>query len=179
MIELGHFDVALLANVFVRLVLALALTLPVALERERHAMSAGLRTFPIVAVGACALIILARAVLGPKSDQQTHVLQGLVTGVGFIGGGAIVKASDRVHGTATAASIWATAIIGAAVGFAQTEIAVVLAFVTYAALYMVGRFEASHHSTAGDAECETASVPDVAANAEHPDGAARPVIPRV
>jgi len=141
MIELGHFDFPFFVNVLVRLALALALTLPVALERERHAMSAGLRTFPIVAVGACALIILARIVLGPKSDQQTHVLQGLVTGVGFIGGGAIVKANDRVHGTATAASIWATAIIGAAVGFGQTEIAIVLAFVTFAALYMVGRFE--------------------------------------
>jgi len=144
MIALGRLDLAFLGEVFLRLALALVLTLPVARERERHAMSAGLRTFPIVAIGACALIILARVVLGPTSDQQTHVLQGLVTGVGFIGGGAIVKANDRVHGTATAASIWATAIIGAAVGFGQTEIAVVLAFVTFAALYMVGRFEERH-----------------------------------
>jgi putative Mg2+ transporter-C (MgtC) family protein len=56
--------------------------------------------------------LLSRAVLGPASDQQTHMLPGLVTGVGFIGGGAIIKANGRVHGTAAAASIWATAIIG-------------------------------------------------------------------
>jgi putative Mg2+ transporter-C (MgtC) family protein len=76
-------------------------------------------------------------VLGPASDQQTHVLQGLVTGVGFIGGGAILKANDRVHGTATAASIWATAIIGAAVGYRQSEIAIVLALLTFLTLRSV------------------------------------------
>src|SRR5262245_50994919 len=121
--------------------LAFVLTLPIAREREAHDVSAGLRTFPIVAVGACALILLSRAVLGPKSDSQTHVLQGLVTGVGFIGGGAIVKANDRVHGTATAASIWATAVIGASVGFGQSEIALVLAFTTFVTLRAVCRFE--------------------------------------
>jgi putative Mg2+ transporter-C (MgtC) family protein len=126
------------------MLLALALALPIAREREAHDVSAGLRTFPIVAIGSCGLILLARAVLGPTSDQQTHVLQGLVTGVGFIGGGAIIKANDRVHGTATAASIWATAIIGASVGFGQSEIAIVLAAVVFVTLNFVGRVEARH-----------------------------------
>jgi putative Mg2+ transporter-C (MgtC) family protein len=131
-----------LLDAFLRIGLALLLTLPIAREREAHDMSAGLRTFPIVAIGACALILLSRAVLGPGSDTQTHVLQGLVTGVGFIGGGAIIKANDRVHGTATAASIWATAVVGAAVGFGQSEIAIVLAAVNFLTLRAVGLLEA-------------------------------------
>ena len=134
-------DLSFLATIFARMVLALLLTLPIAREREHHDVSAGLRTFPIVAIGACGLVLLARAVLGPHSDQQTHVLQGLVTGVGFIGGGAIVKAGDRVHGTATAACIWSTAIIGASVGFGQSEIAVVLAIVTFVTLRAVSRLD--------------------------------------
>jgi putative Mg2+ transporter-C (MgtC) family protein len=134
-------DTSLLLSAALRMALALALTLPIARERQAHDVSAGLRTFPIVAVGACALILLSRIVLGPKSDSQTHVLQGLVTGVGFIGGGAIVKANDRVHGTATAASIWATAVIGASVGFGQSEIALVLALTTFITLRAVGRLE--------------------------------------
>jgi len=139
---MSELDVPFLLHATGRMLLALALALPIARERETHDVSAGLRTFPIVAIGSCGLILLARAVLGPASDQQTHVLQGLVTGVGFIGGGAIIKANDRVHGTATAACIWATAIIGASVGFGQSEIAIVLAVVVFVTLNLVGRLEA-------------------------------------
>jgi putative Mg2+ transporter-C (MgtC) family protein len=148
---IGLIDFRVMGEALFRMVIAVLLTLPIAREREKHDMSAGLRTFPIVAVGACGLILLARVVLGPASDQQTHVLQGLVTGVGFIGGGAIIKANDRVHGTATAASIWATAIIGAAVGFGQSEIAIILALVTYVTLNAVGRIEAKHAAAAAAA----------------------------
>ena len=137
-------DVHYLLTIGMRMAIAVVLTLPIAREREQHDVSAGLRTFPIVAVGACALILLSRAVLGRNSDSQTHVLQGLVTGVGFIGGGAIIKANDRVHGTATAASIWATAIVGAAVGFEQSEIAIVLAVVTFVTLRAIGLLEDRH-----------------------------------
>ena len=150
--DLAPPDFALLASVLARILLALVLTLPIAREREHHDVSAGLRTFPIVAIGACGLVILARAVLGPHSDQQTHVLQGLVTGVGFIGGGAIVKAGDRVHGTATAACIWSTAIIGASVGFGESEIAVVLAVVTFITLRIVSRIDERHSVPAASSE---------------------------
>jgi putative Mg2+ transporter-C (MgtC) family protein len=141
-VSIGTLHLSLLLDSFFRMSLAFVLALPIAREREVHDMSAGLRTFPIVAVGACALILLSRAVLGPSPDAQTHVIQGLVTGVGFIGGGAIIKANDRVHGTATAASIWATAIIGAAVAFGQSEIAIVLAVITFVTLRVVGWLEA-------------------------------------
>ena len=138
------FDWALLLAATVRMALALALTLPIARERELHDMSAGLRTFPIVALGSCGLVLLASSEFPPGSIPVMYVIQGLVTGVGFIGGGAILKANDRVRGTATAASIWSTAAIGACVGLGHAEIAVVLAAFTYFTLWIVNRMEAKH-----------------------------------
>jgi putative Mg2+ transporter-C (MgtC) family protein len=138
------FDFGLLLAATLRMALALALTLPIARERELHDMSAGLRTFPIVALGACGLVLLASSEFPPGSVAVMYVIQGLVTGVGFIGGGAILKANDRVRGTATAASIWSTAAIGACVGLGHAEIAVVLALFTYFTLWAVSRMEAKH-----------------------------------
>ena len=138
------FDFHLLLAAVLRMALALALTLPIARERELHDMSAGLRTFPIVALGSCALVLLASAEFPPGSVPVMYVIQGLVTGVGFIGGGAILKANDRVRGTATAASIWSTAAIGACVGLGHAEIAVALAVFTYLTLNIVSRMEAAH-----------------------------------
>ena len=138
------FNFSLMLAAFVRMALALALTFPIARERELHDMSAGLRTFPIVALGACGLVLLATVEFPAGSAPVMYVIQGLVTGVGFIGGGAIIKANDRVRGTATAASIWATAAIGASVGLGFAEIAVVLALFTYLTLNVVSRMEARH-----------------------------------
>ena len=138
------FDLNLLLAAILRMALALVLTLPIARERELHDMSAGLRTFPIVALGACALVLLATAEFPPGSVPVMYVIQGLVTGVGFIGGGAILKAHDRVRGTATAASIWSTAAIGACVGLGHAEIAIALAVFTYFTLWIVSRMEARH-----------------------------------
>jgi putative Mg2+ transporter-C (MgtC) family protein len=138
------FDLSLLLAATVRMAVALALTLPIARERELHDMSAGLRTFPIVALGACGLVLLATSEFPPGSVPVMYVIQGLVTGVGFIGGGAILRANDRVRGTATAASIWSTAAIGACVGLGHAEIALVLALFTYLTLNVVSRMEAAH-----------------------------------
>lgn len=138
------FDYTLLLAATLRMALALALTLPIARERELHDMSAGLRTFPIVALGSCGLVLLASSEFPPGSIPVMYVIQGLVTGVGFIGGGAILKANDRVRGTATAASIWSTAAIGACVGLGHAEIALVLAAFTYFTLWIVNRMEAKH-----------------------------------
>jgi putative Mg2+ transporter-C (MgtC) family protein len=64
---------------------------------------------------------------GGSSADNSRVLQGLVTGIGFVGGGAILKEGMSVHGTATAASIWNTGAIGAAVAMGRYEVAVALA----------------------------------------------------
>jgi putative Mg2+ transporter-C (MgtC) family protein len=102
--------------------LAFALALPIGWDREREEKGIGVRTFPIVAMASCAVLLIVPDDAGARS----RVLQGLITGIGFVGAGAIVKDGATVRGTATAASIWATAALGAAVAMGRHEIAVVL-----------------------------------------------------
>lgn len=115
-----------------KLVVAGLLALPVAWDREARSRSMGLRTFPLVAVGACAYMLIGMELAGPDSpDTVARVLQGLLSGIGFVGGGAIIKYKDHVLGTASAASIWVTGALGAAVGLGQWEIAMVLSVINF------------------------------------------------
>ncbi len=121
----------------VALALAYLLALPIGWNREREERSAGLRTFPLVAMAACGFVMIAIEVLGVGSEQHSRIMEGLMTGIGFIGGGAILKQGDRAKGTATAASLWATGAIGAAVGYGQLDIAVILSLVTVLTLVIM------------------------------------------
>jgi putative Mg2+ transporter-C (MgtC) family protein len=121
----------------VHLVVAYLLALPIGWNREREERSAGVRTFPLVAMAACGFVMIATNVLGSQADGQARILEGLMTGIGFIGGGAILKQGDRARGTATAASLWATGAIGAAVGYGQLDIAVILSLVTVLTLVLM------------------------------------------
>jgi putative Mg2+ transporter-C (MgtC) family protein len=121
----------------VMLVVAYVLALPIGWNREKEERSAGVRTFPLVAMAACGFVMIAVEVLGPTSEQHSRILEGLMTGIGFIGGGAILKQGDRATGTATAASLWATGAIGAAVGYGQLDIAVILSLVTFLTLALM------------------------------------------
>jgi len=105
--------------------IAYVFALPVAWDRERHSVGAGLRTFPLVAVGSCAYLLIGLSML-EGSASHARLLYGLMTGIGFIGGGSILKEGNGVSGTATAASIWNTGAIGAAVAWQRYEIALVL-----------------------------------------------------
>ena len=93
--------------------IAYVMALPVGWEREHHERSAGLRTFPLVCVASCGVVLAARATM--SAADQSRVIQGLIGGIGFIGGGTILKSGLTVHGTATAASILMTAVIGVCV----------------------------------------------------------------
>lgn len=112
---------------------AYLLALPVAWDREQNARSAGLRTFPLVAVASCGYILLARSVFGRGGDlsAEARIVQGLMTGIGFIGGGAILKHGLSVRGTATAASVWNTGAIGACAAYGRYEIALILSFINF------------------------------------------------
>ena len=118
-------------------VIAYVLALPLAWDREKEARSAGLRTFPLVAVASCGYMLIAASILGAGSESMSRIIAGLVTGIGFIGGGAILKDRGGVHGTATAASIWNTGAIGAAVAFRRYEIAIVLSLINFATLRLL------------------------------------------
>ncbi|MFM7446586.1 MAG: MgtC/SapB family protein, partial [Tabrizicola sp.] len=119
------------------LMVAYALALPIGWNREKEERSAGLRTFPLVAMAACGFVLIAREVLLSDTTAQSHLMAGLMTGIGFIGGGAILKQGDRARGTATAASLWATGAIGAAVGYGHLDIAVILSLVTVLTLSLL------------------------------------------
>lgn len=115
---------------------AYLLALPTAWNRESKARSAGLRTFPLVSTASCGFTLIAASVL-PEADSHARIIQGIITGIGFIGGGAILKSNERVSGTATAASIWATGAIGVSVALHRLEIAILIALFTYITFQLV------------------------------------------
>jgi putative Mg2+ transporter-C (MgtC) family protein len=115
---------------FYHLAIAFILAFPLGWNREQRHKSAGLRTFPLVALGSCAYMLTGIQVLD-STDAEARVMYGILTGIGFIGGGAILKDRGNVAGTATAASIWNTGAIGMAVAWDRYEIALVLSALNY------------------------------------------------
>ena len=103
------------------LAIALVLSLAIGLEREAQQKSAGIRTYPLVGVGAALFVLVSKYgftdVLGAHVTlDPSRVAAQIVTGVGFIGGGLIFVRRDAVRGLTTAASVWLTAAIGSAAG---------------------------------------------------------------
>jgi len=117
-----------------RLLIAYGLALPIGWYREQEAHSIGLRTFPLVAMASCGYVLLGTPAGQMNYENQSRIIQGLVAGIGFIGGGAILKAQGNVHGTATAASIWNTGVLGAAVAEQRYFLAFMLAMLNLVAL---------------------------------------------
>lgn len=123
-----------------KLAIAFALALPMAWDREKRARSAGLRTFPLVAVASCGFMLQGMSVLG-STDAEARVMYGIITGIGFIGGGAILRDKGSVMGTATAASIWNTGAIGTSVAWGRYEIALLLSSLNFLTLWGGTRFK--------------------------------------
>ena len=106
---------------------------PIGWHRLRAERGFGLRTYPLVAIASCTFLLIGEAMPGTaKADPR--LIQGLMTGIGFLGAGAILKRGERVHGIATAASIWSTAAMGAAVACHNYELAAILSAVTFITL---------------------------------------------
>ena len=123
-----------------KILLAYALGLPTGWERFKHDRSAGLRTFPLVSLASCAFLLVAAQ---PTLDAaaQSRILVGVMTGIGFIGGGSIIKEADSVHGTATAAGLWNMGAIGAAVAFGNYGLALLLSGLNYLTLLVMSYLE--------------------------------------
>jgi putative Mg2+ transporter-C (MgtC) family protein len=120
------------------------LALPLGWNRERETQMIGLRTIPLVSLGACAYVLFGTVLLGEdQADAISRILQGLMTGIGFVGGGAILKSEDRIAGTATAASIWVVGAVGAAVGLGLWTLAVTLAMLNLLLIVLLGRFKSN------------------------------------
>ena len=129
----GNNDFNLLPH-FVALVIAYALALPIGWNREREERSAGLRTFPLVAVASCGFVQAAEGIAGQSPEALARIIEGAIVGMGFIGGGAILRMKHSVKGTATAASLWVTGAVGVAVGIGNVDVAIMLALLTFLTL---------------------------------------------
>ncbi|HYD36919.1 MAG TPA: MgtC/SapB family protein [Allosphingosinicella sp.] len=116
---------------------AYLLAFPLGWNREKEERSAGLRTFPLVAMAACGFVQAAETVMAHDPGAMARVLEGIIAGMGFIGGGAILKQRNSVKGTATAASLWATGAMGTAVGLGSYDVALVLSLITLLTLWFL------------------------------------------
>ncbi|MEP7455751.1 MgtC/SapB family protein [Phyllobacterium sp. SB3] len=121
----------------IALIIAYVLAFPIGMEREAEERSAGVRTFPLVAMASCGFIQGAEQLVTDNPEALARIVEGLITGVGFIGGGAILQLKDSVRGTATAASIWATGAIGVAVGLESYDVAFIISLFTFLTLRLM------------------------------------------
>ena len=115
-----------LAIVLIRVFAAVLLGAVLGIERERAGKPAGLRTHMIVCLGT-AVVVLACTEVNMSLDGLSRVIQGIVTGIGFIGAGTILKLTEQreIKGLTTAAGLWITAAIGVAVGLGALGLAVI------------------------------------------------------
>ncbi|MGA3085918.1 MAG: MgtC/SapB family protein [Thermodesulfobacteriota bacterium] len=120
-------------EMILRLLLAAALGLIIGLQREWKGKQAGVRALPLISVGSALLAIISE--MGFIGSDPSRIASGVVTGIGFLGVGAILHRHGGVEGLTTAAAIWATAGIGLAVGAGLYLIALIVAAITLAVLF--------------------------------------------
>ena len=130
-------------EVILRTIVALAAGGAIGLERTYHGRAAGLRTYALVSFGSALFVGVGQYVLlsARDSGEIARIIQGIVTGVGFLGAGVIVKEGFSVRGLTTAASIWVAAAIGVALGTGSYWTGLASTAVTLVALSILRRIE--------------------------------------
>jgi len=139
-----------LAQVIIRLIAATLLGAVVGFERERAGKPAGLRTHTLVSLGT-AVFVLACSGVGMSLDGLSRVIQGILTGIGFIGAGSILKLSEErdIQGLTTAAGVWMTAAIGVTVGLGSLGVALFSTLLAVIILALVRAIESRAEKGAG------------------------------
>ena len=136
-------------NASFRLLLALLLGAVVGAERKHKGQVAGIRTFALISMGACLAMLLSIYVpqeyLGLKNGDPGRIAAQVITGIGFLGGGAMIQQKGAVRGLTTAAGIWITAIIGMAVGVGMYLASVVCTFLIFMVIVGFNHFEHRIH----------------------------------
>jgi putative Mg2+ transporter-C (MgtC) family protein len=141
-LTLGLHDRQQIARIVIRLLAAFILGGVVGIQRERSHKPAGLRTHMLVCLGTAVFVTSCGAV-GMAFDAQSRVIQGIVTGLGFIGAGSILKLSQEheIRGLTTAAGVWMTAAIGVTVGLGALGIAILATILTLIILAVATKVE--------------------------------------
>ena len=144
-------------NYIVRLLVAMVLGGLVGFERQKRGRSAGLRTNILVCIGSAAIIITFQKLsseIGYNADSllrmdPARAAAGVITGIGFLGAGTIIKSQDFILGLTTAASIWVVSAVGVTIGLGEYTIAIALTFLVLMTLYIFHRIPMSsdHYST--------------------------------
>jgi putative Mg2+ transporter-C (MgtC) family protein len=144
-----------LGRVLVRLAVAMALGAVLGLQREFARAAAGLRTHMLVALAAT-IFVLVPPRAGMSPEDLSRVIQGVATGIGFLGAGAILKlTSEReIHGLTTAASLWMTTAVGVAVGLGRLGVAAVSVALAWVILSVLARLERQLAPPAADPGAE-------------------------
>ena len=119
------------------LLIAYLLALPIGWNREKAERTAGLRTFPLVAIASCGFVQVAESIAGQSPEALARIIEGAIVGMGFIGGGAILRLKHSVKGTATAAGLWVTGAMGIAVGVGSLDVAIILSAITFLTLIVL------------------------------------------
>jgi putative Mg2+ transporter-C (MgtC) family protein len=124
-----------------RLFLSILFGSIVGVEREMTQKSAGLRTHILVCLGSAVFTLMSACVAaGPHADPGRIAAQ-IVTGIGFVGGGAVLKHGNNIHGITTAASLWVMASIGMLTGFGYYRLAAVATVLAFLVLFSIGNIE--------------------------------------
>jgi putative Mg2+ transporter-C (MgtC) family protein len=129
-----------LGHTLIRLSAAIVLGTVIGYEREKAGKAAGMRTHILVMLGTCVFISPSWAM---SWDGTSRIIQGIITGIGFLGAGSILKIGEQPHvrGLTTAAGIWMTAAIGVAVGVGAVGIAIISTILTLIVLHLLKRLE--------------------------------------
>ena len=136
-----HIPLDIVPNLelFTRVLIAFLLGALIGWERERHGrgkqLSAGIRTYAAISLGACVFGILSISIPSGSADPSRIAAQ-IVSGVGFLGGGVIFRQPHGVSGLTTAATLWATAAIGLAVAFGFYLLSLLTSLLIYLMLYL-------------------------------------------
>jgi putative Mg2+ transporter-C (MgtC) family protein len=143
----GIPDSTRLLVIVIRLLAAVILGAAIGFEREHAGKVAGVRTHILVALGSC-VFVLAGAGYGMSPDGVSRVVQGIVTGIGFLGAGTIIKLSDLrdVKGLTTAAGIWMTAAVGVGCGAGTVGLAIIAAVVVLVIQFSIRSMETKYYS---------------------------------
>ncbi|TRZ48501.1 MgtC/SapB family protein [bacterium] len=132
-------------QVIIRLVLSVILTGFIGLERQLHRRTAGLRTHILVGLGSCLIMLTSLYVFDIYSNKApldpTRIAAGVITGIGFLGAGAIIRDREGVKGLTTAASLWVVAGIGLAVGCGFFLAALMTTFLAFLSLFFLRQVE--------------------------------------
>ncbi len=130
-----------------RLLLTLTLSGLIGLERQVHRRDAGLRTHILVALGSCLIMLTSLYVFDIYKDKASldpaRIAAGVITGIGFLGAGAIIREPERIRGLTTAASLWVVAGIGLAVGIGFNKVAIYTTILVLIVLHFLRYVEGS------------------------------------